>query len=288
MVTHGVSYVDDQEASRDQSLAQASQGLEATAWTYPGPGRRENRRGTAHVDFLGELPPQAIRPGPPAPANGFPRTHLNRSLLPLTRRYAVRNITTPSYAVRNKPGGGTVMDRPVAEVSRAIEGFDGYFACRDGTIWSHRCRRWKKLAALRRDYGCRYMVVCLRPARTAASKLCCRYVHRLVLEAFVGPCPDGMVCCHGDGDTSNNALGNLRWDTSAANAADTEKHGRHHKGSRVRGAKLREEDIPEIFRLRRLGFLLREIAVRYAVRPATIGDVIRRKKWRHIEVPGVN
>lgn len=49
---------------------------------------------------------------------------------------------------------------------------------------------------------------------------CHRLVHRLVLEAFVGPCPAGMECCHGDSDRSNNALSNLRWDTHQANCLE--------------------------------------------------------------------
>lgn len=50
-------------------------------------------------------------------------------------------------------------------------------------------------------------------------------VHRLVLEAFVGPCPPGMECCHNNGDPSDNRVENLRWDTKKSNAADKRKHG---------------------------------------------------------------
>ncbi|UGS27597.1 NUMOD4 motif-containing HNH endonuclease [Microbacterium resistens] len=50
-------------------------------------------------------------------------------------------------------------------------------------------------------------------------------VHRLVLEAFVGPCPDGMESCHENGVRDDNRLSNLRWDTSLANAADRTAHG---------------------------------------------------------------
>lgn len=53
-------------------------------------------------------------------------------------------------------------------------------------------------------------------------------VHRLVLEAFVGPCPPGMEACHNDGDTSNNSLPNLRWDTSSANKQDMIRHGTNY------------------------------------------------------------
>ncbi|WP_354002522.1 NUMOD4 motif-containing HNH endonuclease [Agromyces larvae] len=53
-------------------------------------------------------------------------------------------------------------------------------------------------------------------------------VHRLVLEAFVGPCPEGMEGCHNDGDPTNNRVGNLRWDTSSANSRDMVRHGRNN------------------------------------------------------------
>ncbi|WP_301121090.1 NUMOD4 motif-containing HNH endonuclease [Mycolicibacterium fortuitum] len=53
-------------------------------------------------------------------------------------------------------------------------------------------------------------------------------IHRLVLEAFVGPCPDGMECCHNDGNTSNNHLSNLYWGTRIDNAQDRIRHGTNH------------------------------------------------------------
>lgn len=55
-------------------------------------------------------------------------------------------------------------------------------------------------------------------------------VHRLILETFVGPCPEGMECCHLNGDPQDNRLENLRWDTPTANAKDREFHGRTAKG----------------------------------------------------------
>lgn len=52
-----------------------------------------------------------------------------------------------------------------------------------------------------------------------------RLIHQLVLEAFVGPRPNGMEGCHNDGICTNNVWTNLRWDTRAGNAADTKRHG---------------------------------------------------------------
>lgn len=50
-------------------------------------------------------------------------------------------------------------------------------------------------------------------------------VHRLVLQAFVGPCPDGQQVRHLDGDKENNNLRNLRYGTGAENTADKVRHG---------------------------------------------------------------
>lgn len=59
------------------------------------------------------------------------------------------------------------------------------------------------------------------------------YVHVLVLEAFVGPRPDGCEGCHNDGNPLNNRADNLRWDTASANQRDRLAHGTHHYGNRT-------------------------------------------------------
>lgn len=72
-----------------------------------------------------------------------------------------------------------------------------------------------------------------------------RLVHRLVLEAFVGPCPEGMEACHWDGDPTNNRLENLRWDTRSENHRDAARHGTHFSTQKERcpwGHKLTEEN----------------------------------------------
>lgn len=51
------------------------------------------------------------------------------------------------------------------------------------------------------------------------------WVHRLVLNAFVGPISPGLEACHNDGNPKNNRVANLRWDTKSANARDRRKHG---------------------------------------------------------------
>lgn len=50
-------------------------------------------------------------------------------------------------------------------------------------------------------------------------------VHRLVAEAFLGPCPDGMEVCHRNGDRYDNRAENLRYGTHSSNQLDQAEHG---------------------------------------------------------------
>lgn len=56
----------------------------------------------------------------------------------------------------------------------------------------------------------------------------CR-VHVLVLEAFVGPRPDGLQGCHWNDIKTDNRLENLRWDTASANMHDKVRNGHCHQ-----------------------------------------------------------
>lgn len=52
-----------------------------------------------------------------------------------------------------------------------------------------------------------------------------RRVHQLVAEAFLGPCPEGMVVCHWDDIRTNNVVTNLRHGTIQDNADDGVRNG---------------------------------------------------------------
>lgn len=69
------------------------------------------------------------------------------------------------------------------------------------------------------------------------------FVHKLVLLAFVGPCPQGMECCHWNGVASDNRLLNLRWDTHYENVQDQKRHGTGPKGERHPMTKFSNADI---------------------------------------------
>lgn len=67
--------------------------------------------------------------------------------------------------------------------------------------------------------------------------------HRLVMMAFVGPCPSGMEVSHLDGDPGNNQLSNLRYMTTKENHSYKWRHGTMARGSRHGRAVLSEEDV---------------------------------------------
>ncbi|MGV8064597.1 NUMOD4 motif-containing HNH endonuclease [Mycobacterium kansasii] len=53
-----------------------------------------------------------------------------------------------------------------------------------------------------------------------------RPVHRLVLEAFIGP-GIGYQACHVNGDRADNRAQNLYWGTNSENQLDSVRHGTH-------------------------------------------------------------
>lgn len=55
-------------------------------------------------------------------------------------------------------------------------------------------------------------------------------VHRLVLLAFVGPCPEGQEGLHFDDDGKNNRLENLRWGSHIENARDCKRNDGFARG----------------------------------------------------------
>lgn len=71
-------------------------------------------------------------------------------------------------------------------------------------------------------------------------------VHRLVLRAFIGPCPAGKESLHGNGQRDDNRLANLRYGTSAENHQDRVRHGTAmrdwcKRGHRLAPPNLRQE-----------------------------------------------
>lgn len=61
-------------------------------------------------------------------------------------------------------------------------------------------------------------------------------IHKLVLEAFVGPCPEGQEARHLDDNRDDNRLANLVWGTRRENRADLRRTGGFAQRPRARRA----------------------------------------------------
>ncbi len=165
---------------------------------------------------------------------------------------------------------------------RDVVGFPGYRVGNDGSVWS--CWKkvyggwaigtvWKRRRLNANDSG--HMYVHLFPRRQY------RLVHRLVLEAFVGPCPEGMQACHfPDRDPANNHLENLRWDTCTANHNDQIIHGTDSRGERNPAAKLRLWQAKAIREEYASGTISQDkLARKYGVAQAHISRIVLGRVW---------
>jgi len=117
-----------------------------------------------------------------------------------------------------------------------------------------------------------------------------RKVHRIVLEAFVGPCPEGCVTLHGPNGITDNSLSNLSWGTQHQNVLDRKRDGTNnaprprHRGSLNHQAQLSEIEVLEIFRLK--GVLPQwRLAKAYDVSEGTISNIHTGRKWGHLTKP---
>jgi hypothetical protein len=106
-----------------------------------------------------------------------------------------------------------------------------------------------------------------------------RLVHRMVLEAFVGPCPPGMECRHLDGDRKGNRLGNLEWGTPVQNCQDTVRHG---KG----GNRLTKVQAGAVKLLLAAGWSQRAVARRYGVSSVAICHIAKGRSHRDVVPQG--
>lgn len=173
---------------------------------------------------------------------------------------------------------------------REIKGFPGYRVGDDSSVWTAWTKinlknrggtkavigaKWRQLKPASDRTG--HLRVTLMPGRVTV------WVHRLVLEAFVGPCPEGMEACHfPDRNPGNNRVHNLRWDTRKHNQADRVLHGTDIRGEKHRRAKLTDEKVREIRHRCGAGEHHRKVAASLGVGKSTVTRVMNNVIWKHV------
>jgi hypothetical protein len=124
----------------------------------------------------------------------------------------------------------------------------------------------------------------MRVGLSGGGKSFCIVVHRLVLEAFVGPQPSVIhETNHKNGIKDDNRVENLEWVTRAENNAHAVAMGlwRPHKGEAHGRAKLKAADIPVIRALEGKEGPT-SISRRYGVTGETIRGIWSKRLWKHI------
>lgn len=115
-----------------------------------------------------------------------------------------------------------------------------------------------------------YLRVCL--TKNGISKF--YLVHRLVLESFIGPCPQGCETRHLNNDPSDNRLINLCYGTHSENTIDKSKCGHHPK------RKLSNDQVVDIYMRYKNGSCTKtELANEYGVWFSTINQIVKGKNY---------
>jgi hypothetical protein len=109
-----------------------------------------------------------------------------------------------------------------------------------------------------------------------------RHVGELVLLAFVGPRPEGLVVSHENDDATNNRLDNLSWATHSQNAHLAVRNGKRRLGSLSKQAKLTEGDVREIVRRSAAGEGQHSLARAFGVTQPAVRYILLGHTWSHV------
>jgi hypothetical protein len=112
-------------------------------------------------------------------------------------------------------------------------------------------------------------------------------VHRLILGAFVGPCPEGHEANHKNGDKHDNRVENLEWVTQSENATHAWQTGLMTaecvaRGERQGASKLTASEVRDIRRRCAAGEQQKALAEEYGLNRSSVSKIIRGVNWKHI------
>lgn len=170
---------------------------------------------------------------------------------------------------------------------RDIPGFSRYLAGSNGLIVRKVAMGGARagVAKMRLDHNAYFRVEMTDDSGRSKA----RFVHRMILLAFVGSCPAGKEGCHNDGNPLNNAASNLRYGTKKENGEDRVRHGRTVRGSRHWKSRLSEDDIEKIqAMLKSKRLVQKDIAKQFGVSQSIIGNIATGKAWGWMTGGGVS
>lgn len=175
---------------------------------------------------------------------------------------------------------------PWDEMWAAIPGYDGYQVSDQGNIRSilkkgnHKSKKgsdWRLLKPqIRKDN---------RRTISIATKGVYRhhFIYKLIMLAFLGPCPDGMEIAHLNGNCSDDRFVNLKYCTHKENESHKHMHGTSPQGERNPNSKLLGWQIEEILFLSEKSISHAKIAALFDISYKDVSAIILGIKWSHIK-----
>jgi hypothetical protein len=185
--------------------------------------------------------------------------------------------------------------QPACEVWRAVVGFEGHYEVSDhGRVRSLDRRIPRKVSAAGRGGAMLRRGKILSPTAvkksghlyvTLSTGTGCTpvktYVHRMVLEAFVGPCPDGFECLHSDSEAGNNRLGNIEWGSRNQNNLDRIPVGALPVGEKCHLARFTSQQVADIRQRARTGEHHKSIAKDFGTSANYVWHLVTNRSRKH-------
>jgi hypothetical protein len=193
----------------------------------------------------------------------------------------------------SSPSQDSASHSNIAEEWRDVVGYEGFYMVSNrGAVKScertiQRLNRWgqispstfkeKHIKPRLHTGGYHYVSLCVN------SKPVNHYIHRMVLQAFIGEPAEGQECRHLNGIHTDNRLENLQWNTHSVNMDDQYTHGTRALGGKVAGSFLSESDVLAIREKYSLGGVTQDqLAAEYKTTQTNIGLIVRGKNWAHV------
>lgn len=156
------------------------------------------------------------------------------------------------------------------EIWREVPGWPMYQVSTHGRLRSFHLGKLTVLKGGRDRDGYRRAVLVNGDTRKSIK------LHHMVLWAFHGPCPEGLVGRHADGNIANNRPDNLSWATQRENIHDKIRHGTMPRGERHARSKLTSE---QVLSIRANPGKIADIASAFGIAPCSVSAIRTRRVW---------
>lgn len=182
----------------------------------------------------------------------------------------------------------------VTENWKPVKGFEGMYEVSDeGRVKALPCehRHWcgrmipqpERLITLTKHTG-GYRMVALKNEQRGGIK---KFVHRLVMEAFVGD-GSGRDVNHIDGDKTNNHLANLEYCDRLHNVRHAIRTGLQNNAGEGNGMhKLTAEEVIAAHAMVARGSSCLAVASQFGVTESCIDQIVKGVRWKHLGLPAL-